>query len=111
MTGSAAIEAAFTAAGIFNSSYFRSLAIWDVAAGVALVRAAGGEAWLRDARGWRPFERFEAPSKVRAKREPSLRDWRMPLLLGEPEVLAVRRGLIRQPSALSRLVRKVGGGR
>ena len=111
VTGSAAIEAAFTAAGIFNSSYFRSLAIWDVAAGVALVQAAGGEAWLRDGSGWRPFERFEAPSKVRAKREPSLRDWRMPLLLGEPDAVAARRGLIRQPSALSRLVRKVGGGR
>ncbi len=111
VTGSAAIESAFTAAGIFNSSYFRGLAIWDVAAGIALVDAAGGEAWLRDSRGWRPFERFEAPSKVPAKREPSLRDWRMPLLLGERDVVAVRRGLIRQPSALSRLVRKVGGGR
>lgn len=86
VTGSAAIECAFVAGGPFNSAIFFSPSIWDVAAGVLLVRAAGLEVRER-APGkraeWRPFVRFEAPDRVKEDRAPSLRDWRRPLLIGE----------------------------
>jgi hypothetical protein len=56
VTGSAALECAYVAAGIFTSAPFWGLKIWDVAAGVALVRAAGLEAWTREG----PWQLFAA---------------------------------------------------
>ncbi len=97
-TGSAVIECAFVAAGIFQSALFWGLHIWDVAAGVVLVEAAGREAWVREEGAWRPFERFAAPAQLSARerertpgRAPSLRDWRMPLVIGTAEATAIVR--------------------
>ena len=96
VTGSAAIECAFVAAGIFSATVFWGLRLWDVAAGVVLVRSAGLEAWIRDESGWRPLARFEPPARVRDQsepREPTLRDWRQPLVIGTEEATAaVREG-------------------
>ena len=102
-TGSAAIECAFVAAGIFASATFWSPSIWDIAAGVTLVRAAGNEALVRGPDGWQPLERFEAPARVKEDRAPSVRDWRLPLLLGTPEALAELRQSMRKPPLRSRL--------
>ena len=102
-TGSAAIECAFVAAGIFVSATFWNLAIWDVAAGVTLVRAASGEALVRGSDGWKPLERFEAPARVKEDRAPSVRDWRQPLLLGTPEALTELQQSIRKPPLRRRL--------
>ncbi|MDP6606461.1 MAG: inositol monophosphatase [Dehalococcoidia bacterium] len=107
VTGCASIECVFVAAGIFNSASFWGPGLWDVAAGTVLLRAAGREIWTRDGRGWRSFERFEAPSEVREEREPSLRDWRRPLLVGEREALAVLRERLRGPSRWRRLRRRL----
>ena len=57
-TGSAAIECAFVAAGLLRVSASRPN-IWDVAAGLLLVRAAGGEVQSGGAEGWAPLERLE----------------------------------------------------
>jgi myo-inositol-1(or 4)-monophosphatase len=43
MLGSAALSLAFVAAGKVDAYYERDIKIWDVAAGLALVQAAGGE--------------------------------------------------------------------
>ena len=85
VTGSAALECAYVAAGVFRYAAFTAPGIWDVAAGVCLVRAAGLSALTRGPDGWRELERFEAPSSVREEREPSLRDWRQFLAIGEDE--------------------------
>jgi len=110
ITGSAAIECAFVAAGIFNSASFWGPGLWDIAAGVTLARAAGREIWIRDGKAWVPFERFEAPSEVREDREPTLRDWRRPLLIGELAVVETLSQRMRGPSWWRRLRRKLGGG-
>ncbi len=88
-TGSAVIECTFVATGIFQSAIFWGLHIWDLAAGVVLVEAAGREAWVREKNSWRPFKRFAAPAKLSQRehertpdRVPSIRDWRMPLVIG-----------------------------
>ena len=42
MLGSAALSLAFVACGRSDSYFEENIAIWDVAAGLALVKAAGG---------------------------------------------------------------------
>lgn len=108
VTGSAAIECTFVAAGIFNSASFWAVRLWDVAAGATLLRAAGREVLVRGRGGWAPLQRFEAPDTVpraarEEQREPTLRDWRQPLLVGEPEAVQHLRGRIRGPSRWRRL--------
>lgn len=87
-TGSAAIECAFVAAGLLRVARFERPNVWDVAGGLALVRATGGIVLCRDARGWADFERFEA---VIHSEQPfaDLRHWRRPLILGEREAAAL----------------------
>ena len=112
VTGSMAIEGAYVAAGVFAAAPFWVPKIWDVAAAVVLVRAAGREAWTRDGSGWKPFERFEAParlpSNVKEQRPPSVRDWRGAIVVGTTEGAAAIRERVRKPSFWRRVV---GGGR
>jgi myo-inositol-1(or 4)-monophosphatase len=86
VTGSAAIECAFVAAGIFTSARFAGIRIWDVASGVALIEAAGGETWVRRS-GWERLGRFTPPSRTKDGHAPTLRDWSQPLILGRPEAV------------------------
>jgi myo-inositol-1(or 4)-monophosphatase len=59
-TGSAAIECAFVAAGLMAAARFSHANIWDVAGGVALVQAAGGEVLEQRGEEWAPFQDFGA---------------------------------------------------
>jgi len=43
MIGSAALSLSYVASGIFDAYYEEDIMIWDVAAGLALVKAAGGD--------------------------------------------------------------------
>jgi myo-inositol-1(or 4)-monophosphatase len=83
-TGSAAIECAFVAAALLRVARFAQPNLWDIAGGVALVKATGGEVRTRTAQGWVPLERFE----VKSSDAGSLRRWRQPVILGEPEAVA-----------------------
>jgi myo-inositol-1(or 4)-monophosphatase len=99
VTGSMAIECAYVAVGVFNSAVFVAPSIWDVAAGVVIARAAGLTVSVRPSRrgGWQDFETFESPSRGREGRPPTIRDWRLALIIGEPEVVTVRmQGLVRR---------------
>jgi myo-inositol-1(or 4)-monophosphatase len=40
--GSAALDLAYTAAGIFDGAFFRRVGWWDIAAGTVLIQEAGG---------------------------------------------------------------------
>lgn len=88
VTGSAALECAFVASGVFASAQLWGPSIWDVAGGVVLLKAAGRTLVTRDKSGWAPFERFDPPASVKEDREPTLRDWRRPLLMGTEESVA-----------------------
>ena len=84
-TGSAAIECAFVAAGLLRVARFESPNVWDVAGGLALVRATGGLILAGgdgDGGGWSDFERFEAVHHSE-KSFADLRHWRRPLVIGE----------------------------
>jgi myo-inositol-1(or 4)-monophosphatase len=77
-TGSAAIECAFVAAGLMEVAQFENPNVWDIAGGLALVRATGGEAFCRDATGWVPLERFTSAT------DSDLRNWRKPMIVAAP---------------------------
>lgn len=55
--GSAALELAFTAAGWLDGYWEKGLHVWDTAAGVLMVREAGGIATTYTGRRWRPGDR------------------------------------------------------
>ena len=55
--GSAALELAFTAAGWLDGYWEKGLHVWDTAAGVLMVREAGGIATTYAGRPWRPGDR------------------------------------------------------
>ncbi len=84
-TGSAAIECAFVAAGLLAGARFAASNLWDVAGGVALVRAAGFEAHEGRDGAWSPLDRFEAP-------DGDLGRWGRPLAIGVPEAVAALTG-------------------
>ncbi|MDQ2695378.1 MAG: inositol monophosphatase [Pseudomonadota bacterium] len=90
VTGSAAIECAFVAAGILSGAYFNRPWIWDVAAGPVLLQAAGREIWTKENGQWRPLQRFVAPATA-GQRPPTLRDWNQSLLLGSREAIEALR--------------------
>jgi myo-inositol-1(or 4)-monophosphatase len=52
--GSASLDLAWTAAGVFDGYFEQALGTWDVAAGALLVREAGGVVtdWTGDDRAW-----------------------------------------------------------
>ena len=87
-TGSAAIECAFVAAGLLQVARFASPNLWDVAGGLALVQAAGGEVWVQDDAAWRPLDRLTDHSSAAA----DLRHWHAPLVLGDRVGVALLTG-------------------
>ena len=79
-TGSAAIECAFAAAGLLRVARFEAPNVWDVAGGIALVRATGGTVLERD--GASPTGR--APLHHRPTHRPPPRARRRPARLRSP---------------------------
>jgi myo-inositol-1(or 4)-monophosphatase len=86
-TGSAAIECAFVAAGLLRVARFERPNVWDIAGGLALVKAAGGEIMTLGRKGWESFEIFsesgDQPDKL------DIRNWHQPVILGECESVGV----------------------
>jgi myo-inositol-1(or 4)-monophosphatase len=87
-TGSAAIECAFVAAGLLGVARFDTPNAWDVAGGIPLVLAAGGQVLVRGATDWQDFPGFLEPGPEPA----DLRRWNRPVLLGPAPAIAALRG-------------------
>ncbi len=85
-TGSAAIECAFVAAGLLRVARFESPNVWDIAGGLALVRATDGAIYEQVSGSWRAFERFETVAHS-PEALADLRHWRRPLIIGQPEAV------------------------
>ncbi len=85
-TGSAALECAFAAVGLLQFARFASPNIWDVAGGLALARAAGRAIMVRERDRWREFRSFGRGTD--ADKVEVMRDWRRPLIVGEPVAVA-----------------------
>jgi myo-inositol-1(or 4)-monophosphatase len=79
-TGSAAIECAFVAAGILGMAWFERPNIWDVAGGLALVRATGGDVIEHRDGSWKEFSGFGGMGTDPGR-------WSAPIALGKPSTL------------------------
>jgi myo-inositol-1(or 4)-monophosphatase len=84
-TGSAAIECAMVAAGLLRVARFSNPNIWDVAGGLALVKAARGVIREKHGDRWRPMQRFE-PGKGPDETS-DLRYWRRSIVIGTSEAV------------------------
>jgi myo-inositol-1(or 4)-monophosphatase len=87
-TGSAALECAFVAAGLLRVARFARPNLWDIAGGIALVKAAGGEVQIRGDKGWHPLQTFE-PTRSDKGGTPDLRFWHCPMIIGEREAVTL----------------------
>ncbi len=87
--GSLAYELALTSSGVFQYSVFTAPRIWDVAAGIVLVKEAGGTVltYERGSKQWRELSRFGKPSVDVKGSAPRLRDWRSPIMAGNEELV------------------------
>jgi myo-inositol-1(or 4)-monophosphatase len=85
--GSIALELTLTACGVFQYALFGAPKIWDVAAGVVLIKEAGGLTLTRPKQGrhWLPLERFQPEPENGPKALEKLRGWSAPLVAGDAE--------------------------
>lgn len=79
--GSGALEAAFVAAGIFESAFNTGPRVWDIAAGALLVQAAGRHIWSFADGQWTPLTSFGETAE-------EIATWRRPVLLATDEAYA-----------------------
>jgi fructose-1,6-bisphosphatase/inositol monophosphatase family enzyme len=75
------------ASGALRAGVFIKPSIWDVAAGVLIVREAGGSVLTWADGQWQSFERFLPEAPERGKGPPALRNWGRPLLMGAPDAV------------------------
>lgn len=108
--GSVSYETAMVACGVFRYSIFRRPWLWDVAAGVLLVKEAGGSVMKWNGEGWDPFVRFEPMSSPKDPKELSLRHWNGTVLIGGSQSAGFVAERVRPGrSLLSRIADTVGG--
>jgi len=77
--GCSTIEFAFVAAGLLSFAYIARPKLWDVAAGLVLLQAAGCRAVVPDASGWRTLLYFGTSGHDATV----LSRWSEPVLLGD----------------------------
>ncbi|HZD91237.1 MAG TPA: inositol monophosphatase [Pseudolabrys sp.] len=85
-TGSAAVECALVAAGLLEVARFAAPNIWDVAGGIALLRASGCAVHRAVDGAWVEMQRFEPMPGPDGQTD--LRHWRNELVVGEPAAVS-----------------------
>jgi myo-inositol-1(or 4)-monophosphatase len=85
-TGSAAVECVLVAAGLMQVARFAAPNIWDVAGGLALLRASGCDIRRNDNGNWVAMDRFTPMTGPGDTKD--LRFWRGGLIVGTPDAVA-----------------------
>jgi myo-inositol-1(or 4)-monophosphatase len=87
--GSIAYELALVATGRYQYAFFGSPRIWDIAAGVVLVKEAGGMLlnYVPRNANWSELENVTSTKTNRFPDPPSLRAWTRPTLAGNPNIV------------------------
>jgi myo-inositol-1(or 4)-monophosphatase len=89
--GSATLECAFVSAGILRLAYVSRPSLWDAAAALTLLQAAGCRAMTRDKSRWIPLERFIVDRAANGSIA-TLGSWCKPLLAADRESLNLALG-------------------
>ena len=84
--GSIAYEMAMVASGTIQYALFTGPRLWDVAAGVALVREAGGAAltYSHKRNRWEDLAPIPIPESEGEGESGDLRKWSSPIMVGKP---------------------------
>ncbi len=85
--GSICVELCLVSCGTLQYSFFNRPKVWDVAAGVLIVRQAGGLTLVQPRRHsqWEPLNRFQSPSGGGTELD-RLRNWGMGVVVANPEM-------------------------
>ncbi len=84
--GSIAVELTMAACGVFQFALFGSPKLWDVAAGILLVKEAGGLSFMRrPGNNWLHLDRFQVEPNNDSEALEALRKWSFPVVVGAPE--------------------------
>ena len=78
MLGTSAVEFAWVACGLLRLAHMPRPGLWDAAAGLALLQAAGCSALTWEHGSWAPLLRFTPASAA----------WKQPVLIGTADDLA-----------------------
>ena len=84
--GTSAVEFAWVACGVLRVAHMPRPGLWDAAAGLALLHAAGCSALTWEQGRWAPLVRFRPPASRPGPA--SLAAWKQPVLIGAAEDLA-----------------------
>ena len=109
--GSLAYELALTSNGVFQFAVFSAPKIWDIAAGLTLVREAGGVIFKYNHKRhqWVELIRLDAPEGVKGKERGGLRHWAAPIMAGHGELVEYLARFAR-PAGFGRFLRRLTGG-
>jgi myo-inositol-1(or 4)-monophosphatase len=86
MLGTSAVEFAWVACGLLRVAHMPRPGLWDAAAGLSLLNAAGCRALTWEHGQWAPLVRFVPPGRPS---QATLAAWKQPVLIGAAEDLAV----------------------
>ena len=102
--GSIAGELAYTASGIFQYSLFGAPQVWDAAAGVLLVKEAGGEVLTMpgNSRHWETLYSFADGGH--SSTHESVARWRAPLMAANSSILAILATGMGRPTPFKQIV-------
>jgi myo-inositol-1(or 4)-monophosphatase len=89
VSGSAVFEIALLAVGIIDGAYLNNMRLWDIAAGIALLRAAKKETWLKSKKTWVQLNN-KLSSQIPLPENPKkIQQWRGTIVAGKEEDILI----------------------
>ncbi|MEX2430390.1 MAG: inositol monophosphatase [Dehalococcoidia bacterium] len=111
-TGSTTFELVNVSRNVFQFAVSRSPWLWDVVAGIAVIKEAGGAVYTMEpgTKVWTPFERFAVTQAGAEATQSELRKWRAPVIVGTPQAAGfVAAGLAHRNRRLRNTWRNIKG--
>ncbi|MFQ5872769.1 MAG: inositol monophosphatase family protein [Dehalococcoidia bacterium] len=109
--GSVSYEMTLVTSGVLQYALFASPGVWDVAAGIVLVREAGGAAltYNRRRNRWQDMPPFPVGAPENGNGSADLRKWSAPVIVGNRELVEYLANFLK-PGWFARLIRRIKRG-
>lgn len=111
-TGSIVYELAMIGEGVFQYAIYNRPHLWDVAAGLLLLKEAGGLVLVQEpsSKTWTKFNGFYTHSEEEFPSHSELRSWRVPIIAGTTTAVDfIATGLKRRNQLIRKTSRKLKG--